>query len=226
MQDGDDGLALGDVLTFALKSKARNRIIVLDSCHSGVAGNPAGHSSAELSDGMSILTASTEEQYASEQNGKGLFTSLFVDALDGAAANLLGEITPGSVYAHIDKSLGSWGQRPVFKTNVKSFTSLRRVPPPIPLLELQMLVKLFPEPEFEFALDPSYEPEMRGRPEGAAPPDAAKNAQFAILQRYNRVNLLQPVGAPHMWHAAIESKSCRLTLLGEHYRKLVADKRI
>ena len=35
---GDDGLALTDVLTFATKSKARNKIIVLDSCHSGIAG--------------------------------------------------------------------------------------------------------------------------------------------------------------------------------------------
>jgi hypothetical protein len=31
------------------------------------------------------------------------------------------------------------------------------------------------------------------------------------------------VGAPHMWHAAMQSKSCQLTVLGEHYRKLVAN---
>jgi len=41
-----------------------------------------------------------------------------VDALGGAAANLVGDVTPGSVYAHIDQSLGPWAQRPVFKTNV------------------------------------------------------------------------------------------------------------
>ena len=223
---GDDGLALGEVLTMALESKAENRIIVLDSCHSGVAGNPGGHVTAELSDGLTILTASTEEQYASEENGSGVFTTLFIDALHGAAANLVGDITPGSVYAHVDQSLGPWKQRPVFKTNVKRFVSLRKVAAPIPLAELQLLPTLFPSVGYNFPLDPSFEPELRGRPEGAAPPNPANTAIFGILQRFNRMNLLKPVDAPHMWHAAIESKSCRLTILGEHYRQLAADKLI
>ena len=49
---------------------------------------------------------------------------------------------------------------------------------------------------------------------------------FAILQKYNRLNLLVPVNAKHMWNAAMESKSCKLTALGEHYRKLVSKNRI
>ena len=36
---GDDGLALSDVMTFANKSKARNKIIMLDSCYSGAVGD-------------------------------------------------------------------------------------------------------------------------------------------------------------------------------------------
>lgn len=226
IQRGDEGLALAEVLTLALRSKAKNTIIVLDSCHSGVAGNLAGQDMAQLSEGMTILTASTTEQRADEDHGSGVFTTLFVDALNGAAANLVGDITPGSVYAHIDQSLGPWKQRPVFKTNVKQFVSLRKVTPPIALLDLKQVAKFFPTPGFDFALDPSFEPELRGRPEGAPPPDPTKNAVFAILQKYNRLNLLRPVNAPHMWHAAIESKSCQLTALGEHYRQLVADRLI
>src|ERR1700722_3183590 len=49
---GDDGLSLNEVLALANKSKARNKVIVLDSCHSGVAGNPDGQQTAELSEGM------------------------------------------------------------------------------------------------------------------------------------------------------------------------------
>jgi hypothetical protein len=223
---GDDGLALVEVLTLANESPARNRVIVLDSCHSGVAGNPGGHQTAELSEGMTILTASTKDQYASEENGSGVFTTLFVDAMSGAASNIVGDITPGSVYAHIDQSLGPWKQRPVFKTNVKSFVSLRRVQAPIALAELHQLTSFFPEPGFEFRLDPSFEPELRGRPDGAPPPDSEKTAKFRVLQNYNRVNLVTPVAVPHMWHAAIESKSCKLTVLGEHYRRLVEQKLI
>ena len=223
---GDHGLSLSEVLTLANKSPARNKVIILDSCHSGIAGTSGGHQTVELTNGITILTASTENQYASEENGSGIFTRLLVDALSGAASNLVGDITPGSVYAHIDQSLGPWEQRPVFKTNVMSFVSLRKVAPPVELAELRRLTEFFPEPSVEFQLDPSYEPEVTGRPAGAVAPDLENTAKFAILQKYNRVNLLVPVKAPHMWHAAMESKSCKLTILGEHYRRLVAQNRL
>lgn len=218
---GDDGLSLSDVIALANTSKARNRAIILDSCHSGIAGTPPGQQTAEIAEGMTILTASTEDQYASEEQGSGVFTALFVDALNGAAGNLVGDVTPGSVYAHIDQSLGPWAQRPVFKTNVKTFVSLRKVNPPISLSDLKRLSEFFPDPGFQFNLDPSFEPELAGRPDGAPPPNPENTAIFSILQNFNRVNLLSPVGAPHMWHAAIQSRSCQLTVLGEHYRRLV-----
>ena len=219
---GDDGIPLSEVLTFANQSAARNTIVVLDSCHSGIAGSrPSVPTTAELKEGLTILTASTAEQYATEVAGAGVFTTLFVDGLNGAAGNLVGDVTPGSVYAHIDQSLGPWDQRPVFKTNVKSFVSLRKVQPPISLAELQRIGEFFPSPGFEFPLDPSFEPE-RGSDDTTVPaPDPVNTAKFAILQKYNRVNLLVPVDAPHMWHAAIGSKTCKLTVLGEHYRRLV-----
>jgi hypothetical protein len=226
-KSGDDGLALNDLLTFANRSRIQNKVVILDSCHSGIAGAMQQATTvAALTDGLTILTASTAEQYASESAGSGVFTTLLVDALNGAASNLVGDITPGSVYAHIDQSLGPWEQRPVFKTNVKRFVSLRKVQAPIELAELQRIAKLFPEPGFEIQLDPSFEPE-RSPSDGHLPlPDPANTATFALLQKYNRVNLLVPVGAQHMWHAAIGSKTCKLTVLGEHYRRLVAKGRI
>jgi|SRR5581483_7193494 len=224
---GDEGVALSEVLTFANKSSVRNKIIVLDSCHSGIAGTPPNATqAAELSEGLTILTASTADQYASEENGGGIFTTLFVDALSGPAANLVGDITPGSVYAHIDQSLGPWEQRPVFKTNVKSFVSLRKVQPAINLADLQRIIEFFPTPGFQFQLDPTYEPELKGRSPGMPDPNVENGRKFAVLQKYNRMNLVVPVDAPHMWHAAMESKSCKLTVLGEHYRRLVERKLI
>ncbi len=224
---GDDGVSLSDILTLANSSPATNKVIILDSCHSGIAGNAPGKDDiATLTEGLTILTASTKDQYASEADGSGVFTSLLVDALSGGAANLVGDITPGSIYAHIDQSLGAWEQRPIFKTNVRTFVSLRNVPPSIALDELRMICNFFPSPGFEFNLDPTYEPELRGRDEGLPLPIEENTKKFAILQKYNRLNLLIPVGAPHMWHAAMESKSCKLTALGEHYRKLVHRERL
>jgi hypothetical protein len=225
---GDDGFSLAELMTFATKSQARNKVIILDSCHSGIAGDrPTTQGVSEIKEGMTVLTASTAEQYAAEVpgGGAGVFTTLFVDALGGAAANLVGDVTPGSVYAHIDQSLGPWAQRPVFKTNVKTFVSLRKAAPPIALTDLQSLATHFPEAGYVFKLDPSYEPErseeQRNDP-NIPPPDPEHTAVFAVLQKYVKVNLVRPVGAPHMWHAAMQSKACQLTVLGEHYRKLVA----
>jgi hypothetical protein len=228
---GDDGVALAEVMTLANKSTARNRVIVLDSCHSGAAGDHPLGGYVEINDGVTILTASTASQYALETSdgGGGVYTNLFVDALGGAAANLVGDITPGSVYAHIDQSLGPWAQRPVFKTNVKTFVSLRKGDPPISLEDLQALTTIFPKPTDELRLDPSFEPERNDEQEAdpsIPPPDAEKTATFQVLQNYVRVNLVRPVGAPHMWHAAMQRKSCELTVLGQHYWRLVEEGQI
>lgn len=59
-----------------------------------------------------------------------------------------------------------------------------------------------------------------GERSGTPPPTEEHTRIFKTLQSYNRINLVVPVDAPHMWHAAMNSKSCKLTALGEHYRKL------
>lgn len=228
-ETGDDGLSLNEVMTLANNSPAKNKVLILDSCHSGIAGDRSTQTNvSEIKDGITILTASTANQYALEVQGggSGVFTNLLVDALNGAAANLVGDITPGSVYSHIDQSLGPWGQRPVFKTNVKTFVSLREVDPPIPLEDLQAISKHFPYAGYKFPLDPTFEPERHisdVNNTDIPPPDPVNTAVFATLQRYVKVNLARPVDAPHMWHAAMNSTSCELTVLGEHYRKLAAE---
>lgn len=73
--------------------------------------------------------------------------------------------------------------------------------------------------DFEFKLNPTFEPESEN-------PDKENTEKFALLQKYNRVNLVVPVDAPHMYHAAMNSKSCKLTVVGEYYWQLVKEKRI
>jgi Caspase domain len=218
--EGSDGLSLSELVSFANSSRARNRIIILDSCHSGIAGaNHVDSALVTISVGVTILTASTAAQYATEVNGSGLFTSLLIDALNGGAANLLGEVTPGSVYAHIDQSLGAWDKRPLFKTNVTTFSSLKRVQPSISLESLKRIRDYFGAIGEELPLDPSFEPTSTA-------PNESNTRVFEDLQAMVKVNLVRPVGEDHMYFAAMNSKSCRLTLLGEHYWRLVDSKRI
>lgn len=218
--DGDDGFPMDELLTIVNSSRAQNKVIFLDCCHSGSMGTPAlTEGKAFLSEGVTILTASAKDQYAIESKGSGVFTSLLVDALLGSAANLVGDITPGSVYAHIDQALGPWEQRPIFKTNVKKFISLREVNPPIAHSDLKMITALFPEPAHVFSLDPTYEPT-------SATAIVENTKIFSVLQRYCQVHLVKPVGEDHMYYAAMNSTGCRLTALGSHYWNLVKKERI
>jgi len=204
----DEGIAMDEILGIANESKAKNKIIILDCCHSGAFGSPVltGDSKALLSEGLTVLTASRPTESAYE----GVFTPLLLQALEGGASDLLGNITPGAVYAFIDRALGAWDQRPIFKTNVTRFCSLRQVPPPIPLDILRNLTVYFPDPAVGFQLDPSYE----------FTDDSAVPEHIAILKELQRmvsVGLVVPVDEEHMYFAAMNSKSCRLTAFGNHY---------
>ncbi len=221
VQKHDEGISMDDILNLANGSHAKDRIVLLDCCHSGAFGSPAITSGtiAQLRDGLTVLSATREHEAAVEIRGGGLFTSLVLEALKGGAADLRGEVSPGGVYAYIDRALGPWEQRPVFKTNVSRFTSLRTVAAPIPLQTLRKLCDYFPDPDSEFKLDPSYEfTEKRATPEHVA--------VFKDLQKFESVGLVVPVGEEHMYFAAINSKSCRLTALGTHYWRLVKEKKI
>ncbi len=223
-RDGDDGLPLTEVMKIASASRAQNKVIILDSCFSGDAGAaPLDANISQVPNGMTILTASTAEQFSMETGGGGVFTTLLVDALNGAAADVLGAVTPGSVYAHIDQSLGPWAQRPVFKTNIKKFIKLRTAEALLELRHLQQLPTLFGSATEVFQLDPSYEPERSGAEDASVPPPNPVNtARFAVLQRLESAGLVRPVGAskPHMWHAAMQSEGCELTAQGQHYWRL------
>lgn len=216
---GDDGLPLEVVMKYANDCTAKNKIIILDCCHAGYAGCVDKSGQIVISEGVTILAASSKTQYAKEVDGSGVFTSLLVDALHGAAADILGKISPGYVYAHIDRALGSWSQRPQFKTNVERFVSLRNIRPQLSLDDLLQVTSLFTEKDEIFGLNPTFEPT-----ESTAIPTHVK--QFKLLQKYEGLGLVVPVSEEHMYYAAIHSKSCVLTPLGQHYWVLVKKKRI
>jgi hypothetical protein len=217
----DEGISMDNILALANRSQVRNRVILLDCCHSGTLGTPTimGSNLALLSEGLSILTASRSSESALELGGKSVFTSLVVSALQGGAADLRGHVTAGSIYAYVDQALGPWHQRPMFKTSVTRFTPLRSVTPPVPSETLRKICVYFPEPQHEYRLDPSYEfTDARSI--------SANVATMKDLDKLANVGLVVPVGEEHMYFAAVNSKSCRLTALGHQYWRMVKEKRI
>lgn len=227
----DMGVSMDEILTIVNASKANNRIVILDCCYSGALGSPrvTGGQSAQISEGVTLLTASRDSEPAMEMNGHGVFTNLLLDSLAGGAADLTGNITPGSVYAYIDQALGPWDQRPIFKTNISRFFSLRSVIPQVPVAMLRQLISYFPTSDAGFPLDPSFEdtnsPQVVHHV--SEPYARVENvAKFKALQKFASVGLVRPEGEEHMYFAAMHSKSCKLTALGHHYWRLVKDRRI
>lgn len=224
------GVKLSDISTWIVNSKCKNKIIILDSCFSGGMGNnPIMADCAELAKGVTILTASKSTEYSVECNGHGIFTSLLIETLKGSAADLLGNVTIGSIYAYIDKALGPWEQRPVFKTNVHEFVSLRKVKAPIDCKDLKTLKDLFTNSKEEFPLNPSFEftNNPKEKHSYTKPYATEENVEkLKLLQRLERVGLVEPVDTEHLYFAAMESKSCKLTALGQYYLLLAQKERI
>ena len=223
------GLQMSSIMNIVNKSKVKNKIIILDCCHAGNIAENIESANSELREGVSILTACRKDEFAMEMGGHGVFTELLCEALQGGAADFSGNITIGGIYAYIDRSFGCWEQRPVFKTNVCEFSPLRTIKPKVSNEVIRELGNLFNTAEEEFPLDPSFEdtntPEIKHNiTEPFANPNHVK--QFKLLQKLQSIGFVEPVDEEFMYFAAMNSKSCRLTVIGQYYWRLVKNDRI
>jgi len=128
-------------------------------------------------------------------------------------------VSAPAIYAFVEAALGAGDQRPLFKAHVSNVLELKRCEPPIDRGILRQLPTLFPLPAEDHPLDPSYE-------RSSATANHANVARLESLQALNRVHLLEPVGAKHMYDAAMESTGCRLTPTGRYYWRLASDGKI
>jgi hypothetical protein len=218
-EDGTErtpGVNLSEVLGVVKGSPVREVTIILDCCFSGGAGGSpqVGGEIALMRSGVTIMTASRGDQTSAETiAGRGLFSTYLEGALDGGAADVLGKVTLAGMHAYLSESFGAWEQRPTFKANIDQANELRQCAPAVPLAELRELPNHFRTPEAALSLDPSFEPTEE--------PNHPENERiFGVLQRCRAAKLVEPVGAEHLYFAAMYSKSCRLTPLGRHYRHI------
>ncbi|PLT30824.1 peptidase C14 [Peribacillus deserti] len=217
----NEGIPMDSILSMANESKVREVIILLDCCHSGAFGQspPTCNEKALLREGITIITSSRSTQASYEEDGGGIFTSLIYNALDGGAADVLGNINAASLYAYVDQALGPWDQRPLFKSHVSKLSSLRRCNPDIPIETLRSLPHYFTEPADVFQLDPSFEKHFGHN-------HLENEKTFHSFQLLRNARLLATIDSPHLFYAARDSKSCKLTALGRYYWKLAKEELI
>lgn len=220
------GLQMRSIMDIVNQSKAKNKIIILDCCHAGDFGRyRVDIDNSDLGQGVCVLSACKGDENAIVSKvGFSIFTLALHLALDGLAADFLGNITIGSVYAYVDKFFSAAEQRPVFKTNVTEFIPLRKVAPKVPTNTIKELVTLFANVDDNVQLDPSFE---FSNSEDAKIPlkepyAVAENVEkMKKLQALARIGFVEPVGEEHMYYAAMNSKQCKLTSLGSYYWLLV-----
>lgn len=214
-QTHDEGVPMSQLITAANESPAGERIIILDCCHAGAVDELFGSAAnIPLSQGVSILAACRTDEGAAERNGRGLFTSLICDALSGGSADIRGFVTVPDVYAYVDELLNLFKQTPLFKANVSKLIPIRRAASAIPDDTLRKLATYFPSEKHRLQLDPSFEPTSPN-------PNEDNTAIFANLQKFRAARLVIPDGEEHLYYAAMNSKTCSLTPLGQYYWRCV-----
>ena len=220
--DGTPGVTFSEILAAINKSSVAEVTVILDCCFSGGATTieALNNGLANLRNGLSVLTASRDDQVSMETaEGRGQFSTYLEGALKAGAADVLGHVNVAGLYSYLSESFGAWEQRPTFKANIDRLHDIRTCKPLVPLETLRRLTEWFPTPGYDYPLDPTYEP--------TANKERHPNETiFAGLQKFRACRLVDPIGVEHMYYAAINSTGCRLTPLGKHYWSLVKAGRI
>ncbi len=220
---GDPGLLMDELLMLANKSEAKTILLVVDCCYSGKAGDPSilqgsgnDQNQAFLREGVTILAASRATERAREAAGYGVFTKLILGALSGGAADVRGRVSAASIYAYVEQALGSWDQRPMYKSYADHLPPVRLCKPSVPDALLRELPKLFVEEDSLFRMAPSYE---RTHP-------SAKSRHVNVYNKFKtfrNANLLATQAGKDLYFISLESGWVKLTSLGQFYWNL-ADK--
>jgi len=221
-QDGTSalpGILLNDILEMANASPAREVLLIIDSCFSGALGEPdqvRRLANLYLRPGVTLLAATGSGQYALEIDGHSVFTRLVLGALKGGAADVRGLVSAASIYAYVEQALGSWDQRPIYKSNATQLSSIRHCKPDVTDDELRRVPQFFPTPDHQYSMDPSYEvTRTEALPEHLA--------IFRLFKRYRDARLLRPSFDEDLYFAAIRGHSVELTPLGQFYWQLAKD---
>lgn len=215
----DEGVSINEILIMANKSRVREIVIILDCCYSGNFGNDPMDNGKKtlLREGVSILTSSRSYQPSKEKNGRGVFTRIICEAIDGEAADLLGKVDVASIYQYSDQVLSSWEQRPIFKTHASTMISVRNCQPRVHRNILRLLPSYFSEENSTLQLSKEHLI-------GDEPSNPKKELEFSHLQMYLSAGLVTPSDhkdqGRQMSEIAKEEKHCELTKLGQYYWKL------
>lgn len=231
-EQDDPGVPMTEIMTLAKNSRAREILIILDCCHAGQMGDVAdggrtmfGDSLTTIREEMTLIAACTAAQHAVEIAGRSAFTAALVDALEGGAADHLGQVTAGAMYAYARRRFGVSGQRPVYKSHTSDVTVVRRCEASINHADLTRMVALFPSMDSKLALDPEYEPEDE-HGNVTQPVNKDKVDCALMLKRLRDAGLVKSTDGTQFYWVARRTGTLELTRRGHEYWLLAKDGKI
>jgi hypothetical protein len=212
-EPGDPGILMDELLSLANKATARSVLLILDCCFAGALGDPGGENKALLRPGLTILAASRPLQLAGISGGYSVFTKLIVEALDGAAADVRGNVSAAAIYAFAEQGLGPWDQRAAYKSHTYKLPPVRKCNPHVREAMLRWLPSIFDKANDSYQMDPSYE--------FSEPTANPKNVEiFNKFKVLRNAHLLTTEDDKDLYFVTLESKSVKLTPLGQFYWRL------
>ena len=229
----DWGIPMQEVVELAIQSTASHILLILDCCHSGDIANLAtmnkdgGKSPlATLRENMTVIAASRATEVAIAVGGHSLFTGALLDALQGGAADHMGFVTDSALYAYVSRRFTALDQRPVYKTSATDVLTVRECEPLIGRLLLRQLATHFPKADYQYRLDPEYEPEDE-HGNVKEPVNHEKVAIAQLFKSYRDAGLLKPSDPKvQLYWAARRNETVELTPRGREYWWLVVNDKI
>jgi len=210
------GYPMKELLEAANQSDNTSVVIILDCCNAGQIGNftdGEGFNKVSIGPNVTVLAASGATQKSSEGSEEhSVFTQLVLEALDGGASDVRGDVSAASIYAYVEQSLGAWEQRPVYKSYARKLRRLRKCEPAVPDKVLAKLTEWFDHPEAEYQMDPTYEIEE----------DSHIDANVAIFDQFKllrNANLLAIKDRNDLYWTALGSGHVYLTPQGKLFWK-------
>ncbi len=218
-KDANRGVSMKWLVDEINKSEIKEVTIILDCCFAGEIGNDPSQIKefSTLRKGVTILAATTADDVAAEFGGKGVFTSLLYEGLNGAAADILGHVTPVGLYNCAETILNPWQQRPVFKSFVDQMTPLRYCLPVVRKRVIRMIgyPEFFPKKDTVINLSPEF-----------LQNDFVYRENYLILTSFEKVGLLECPNRQTLIEATQNGGYCQLSPYGKYVWELVRQKRI
>ena len=214
------GFPMSELLSLANQTNVDSVLLILDCCHSGaIGGSVSSEGQITLSEGVTILASSDPGQESEQDFEYSVFTELMLSALDGGAKDIRGLVSAASMYAYVEAALGSWDQRPMYKSHARTLSPVRECNAIVSDATLRLLTSFFRFAEMKFKMDPSFEYTT----DDCVPANIETFNQFKELRN---AGLLTGTGGTDLYWVAMQSETVELTSLGKFYWRLVSNDRI